>query len=239
MKKKLEAELISIAHRILKLKGKEDINKMYDEVKLLQEKLAVLKFAEENFEDQMPTIGSDSSFFGMLDKAFNNTITDTIEVDNKVYVNMDEKPHNTVAEPGIETIKDIVSQMPHEAQRVDELINQPTQYKNDVEDIAGDYQTIPVFEPITHQEPQKKSLNDKLKSGELHIDLNDKLAFIKHLFNGKTEEYERVTSQLNTFNTLGEAQHFIHNIVKPDYNNWEDKDTYVERLLIILEKRFS
>ena len=45
MKKKLESELISIAHRILKLTGKEDIKRMHEEVALLYEKLTVLKFA--------------------------------------------------------------------------------------------------------------------------------------------------------------------------------------------------
>ena len=44
MKKKLEADLISIAHRVLKLKGKEDINKLHTEVSELYEKLTVLKF---------------------------------------------------------------------------------------------------------------------------------------------------------------------------------------------------
>ena len=46
MKKKLEADLISIAHRILKLKGQEDVNKLYAEVSELYEKLTVLKFAQ-------------------------------------------------------------------------------------------------------------------------------------------------------------------------------------------------
>ena len=90
MKKKLESDLISIAHRILKLKGKEDVLKMHAEVSALYEKLTVLKFAHENFEDDMPTIGSDSSFFGMLDKAFNNTVSDNIEVEDRIYVNLDE-----------------------------------------------------------------------------------------------------------------------------------------------------
>jgi len=80
MKRKLESELMSIAHRILKLKGKEDILKMHVEVAELYEKLSVLKFAQENFEDDMPTIGIDSSFFGMLDTAFNNKVSDNIEV---------------------------------------------------------------------------------------------------------------------------------------------------------------
>jgi hypothetical protein len=57
MKKKLEADLISIAHRILKLKNKSDINQLYLETQKLYEKLAVLKFVEENFETAKPTIG--------------------------------------------------------------------------------------------------------------------------------------------------------------------------------------
>lgn len=57
MKKKLEADLISIAHRILKLKNKSDINQLYLETQRLYEKLAVLKFVEENFDAAKPTIG--------------------------------------------------------------------------------------------------------------------------------------------------------------------------------------
>lgn len=57
MKKKLEADLISIAHRILKLKNKSDINQLYLETQKLYEKLAVLKFVEENFDAAKPTIG--------------------------------------------------------------------------------------------------------------------------------------------------------------------------------------
>ena len=61
MKKKLESDLMSIAHRILKLKGKEDVIKMHIEVQALYEKLSVLKFAHDNFEDELPTVGNDTS----------------------------------------------------------------------------------------------------------------------------------------------------------------------------------
>ena len=57
MKKKLEADLISIAHRILKLKNKSEINQLYLETQKLYEKLAVLKFIDENFDNVKPTIG--------------------------------------------------------------------------------------------------------------------------------------------------------------------------------------
>lgn len=57
MKKKLEADLISIAHRILKLRNKSELDQLYLETKALYEKLAVLKFVETHFADAKPTIG--------------------------------------------------------------------------------------------------------------------------------------------------------------------------------------
>ena len=48
MKKRLEAELISIAHRILKLKNKSEIDQLLSETRKLYETLSVLKFVEEN-----------------------------------------------------------------------------------------------------------------------------------------------------------------------------------------------
>ena len=43
MKKIIESELISIAHRILKLKDKADIDALYNESKNVFEKISVLK----------------------------------------------------------------------------------------------------------------------------------------------------------------------------------------------------
>lgn len=57
MKKKLEAELISIAHRILKLKNRAEVDQLQEETLKLYEKLSVLKFVEDNFADVKPTIG--------------------------------------------------------------------------------------------------------------------------------------------------------------------------------------
>lgn len=244
MKKKLESELISIAHRILKLKGKEDVNKLYDEVAKLYEKLTVLKFAQDNFEANIPTIGSDSSFFGMLDEAFNNKVTDTIEVEDKVYINLDDVEDDEIMEPAIETIKDIVAQMPQETQQVDDIfenaLTKPEYVKNEFQDITEDFKDIPVFEPVTKvKDDNQKSLNDKLKGNGLNIGLNDKLAFIKHLFNGKIKDYERVLSQLNTSSSFSDASHFIKNIIKPDYDDWLGKEEYEERFMEIIGDKFQ
>ena len=243
MKKKLEADLISIAHRILKLKGKEDVIKMHAEAAALYEKLSVLKFANENFEGEWPTIGSDSSFFGMLDTAFNNKVSDNIEIEDKIYVNLDEKEDDQIYEPVMEKIKDMVAQMPQESQQVDEIVETAViepETKEHIEDIAAGFEELPEFEPLSEaKERQRKSLNEQLKNGGLNIGLNDKIAFIKHLFDGKNEDYERVVSQIKTMNSYDDVLKLINTMVKPDYNNWSGKEEYEGRFMAIIERKFQ
>ncbi|WP_024768411.1 hypothetical protein [Aquimarina macrocephali] len=57
MKKKLEAELISIAHRILQLKDKTTLSQLQEEARELYEKLTILNFSESHFTGPQPTIG--------------------------------------------------------------------------------------------------------------------------------------------------------------------------------------
>jgi len=244
MKKKLESELISIAHRILKLSGKEEVALLHKEVSELYEKLTVLKFAQENFEDDMPTIGTDTSFFEMLDTAFNNKVSDVVEVEDKEYVNVDEVVDDGIMEHITEKIKDIVAQMPQETHKVDEIINEvvntPKKQSANIEDIAVGYDELPVFDPVdTNLQDKPKSLNDKLKSNAISIGLNDKIAFVKHLFNGSNEDYERVLSQLSTFENFQEASDLVQNIVKPDYNNWEGKEEFEERFMEIIQSKYN
>ncbi|HZH70389.1 MAG TPA: hypothetical protein VFD80_08070, partial [Flavobacteriaceae bacterium] len=87
-------------------------------------------------------------------------------------------------------------------------------------------------------ETKVKSLNDVVNKG-LNVGLNDRLAFIKHLFDGQIEDYTRVLSQINTLESYEEAQSFLNAQVKPDYNHWENKEVYAERFMNIIEKRFN
>lgn len=247
MKKKLESELISIAHRILQLKGKGDVIKMHAEASLLYEKLSVLKFAYENFEGDIPSIGSNSSFFGMLDTAFNNKVSDNIEIEDKIYINLDEVEDDDIMEPVMTKIKDMVSHMPDETEETDDNVFEKSipkklYHKEDLEEITAGFESIPVFEPKSttlSKEATKKSLNDSLKHGSINIGLNDKIAFIKHLFDGNSEDYDRVLSQINTTHSYIEASKLIKNLVKPDYNNWKGKEEYEDRLMEIIQRKFD
>ncbi|MFV0249005.1 MAG: hypothetical protein ACK5H1_08630 [Tenacibaculum sp.] len=83
----------------------------------------------------------------------------------------------------------------------------------------------------------KKSLNDYFQNS-IQIGLNDRIAFVEHLFNGKLSDYKRVVSQLNSYKTAIEAKKFIENYVEPDYN-WNNKEEYVTRLFEIIDRRFA
>jgi len=84
----------------------------------------------------------------------------------------------------------------------------------------------------------RAKIDDGLKKG-INIGLNERLAYIKHLFGGDTADYNRVLSQLNTFTSLEEASKFIDLVVKPDYNNWQGKEAYEERFRAHIENKFG
>jgi hypothetical protein len=243
MKKKLESELISIAHRVLKLTGKEDLEKMQSEVALLYQKITILKFIENNQDVQATdAVGMDTSFFDSLDDAFNNKVTDSVEVADKTFVNIDSEEGDALMEPAIEKIKDIVAQMPEETVEVDAIIdaiNEPTEtIVHDLNELSPTYAQLPIFDAI-EPETTQASLNDQLKNQGFQIGLNDRLAFVKNLFENKNEDYERVMSQLNTLDSFEEATSLLNSIIKPDYNNWEGQEDIEVRFLEIIEKKFN
>ena len=111
---------------------------------------------------------------------------------------------------------------------------------DDFRKIGVDYDNLPDFEPLNNRQSEQRprSVNDRLKSG-ISIGLNDRLAYIKHLFAGNAADYNRVISQLNTFSDFDEAYKFIQLVVKPDYNNWEGKEQYEDRFVEIIANKFQ
>ena len=341
MKKRLEADLISIAHKILQLKNKSDINQLYLETQKLYEKLSVLRFVEEHFGEAKPTIGQAEIVEKMKQFFENNAVPDFTPPKTKTKIVseevVEEEIVELVAEEELEeelveeTVELVAEEIPEiEAKEVPEEegeieaflseevaemgleedleeeelesteeileITEPIESKVpdfklsfeldeekekeeskpteavqiSFEDILGgnyndtffvkvdqseDTPTnaaieIPIeinspekivdtnaIEPIGKAELKSISLNDKFSKG-INIDLNDRIAFVKHLFGNSDEDYNRVLNQLITFNSFYETRDFIEDMVKPDYNNWEGKDDYEERFMDIIEKKF-
>ena len=299
MKKRLEADLISIAHRILQLKNKSDINQLYLETQKLYEKLALLRFVDEHFGDSKPTIGQ-AAIEQKIEAAFEAIENETpvaISIEEITIPAIEETPELILEEEEQEEITEMEEPIFEESEDLetidededeDEEIEAPfipafelekeeelieeTQKQEAVqisfeELIGGDFSedlfvkvesnafetpinqepeevmetpsiTLDEIElPEEVEEPKSVTLNEKLAKG-ISIDLNDRIAFTKHLFGNDPEDYNRVLNQLITFDTFYETRDFIRDMVKPDYNNWEGKEEYEERFMEIIEKKF-
>jgi len=307
MKKKLEADLMSIAHRVLQMKNKSDINQLCIETRKLYEKLAILQFVEEHFEGAKPTIGQ-AEIVEKMKQFFEEThlsevmptmiqdeivieeeiieeeivtyevVVDVIEeeiheveethkveeVEEKKVTPPDFKLNDIGFQPAFEldkeeveeeeekSVEDTEPSKPKEAQisfldllgndysepmfvKVDQSEEKPSAMSFDIDEDNDS----PEEEPISKNSEQKSvSLNDKFSKG-INIGLNDRIAFVKHLFGNSDEDYNRVLNQLITYDNFDEAQDFIEDMVKPDYNSWEGKEDYAQRFIEIIEKKFA
>ena len=259
MKKKIAADLTSLAHRILQMKNKENILELQSVAKELYEKLTILSFTEKHFGDVQPTAGT-AQVQEKLEQAYNAAQVDVESVTQEVeqvmetakstadetfsnpdlsnlFVPAEDDLREEIELPGISTISKMVDEFPEEEIAID--FPKSTYEKNDMEDLTAGYENMPEFErKVNNQSDKPQSINDRMKAG-LKIGMNDRLGFIKHLFNGSDQDYNRVLSQLNTMESKIDAQNFIFSMVKPDYNNWDGKETYEERFMQIVESRFE
>ena len=324
MKKRLEAELISIAHRILKLKNKSEIDQLYKETQKLYETLSVLKFYHENFESVKSDVAED-----VLEEKLeqsNQTIEpepaaeikeEVVEPVTEIEAKVEEtQPEETQAKTEEEVADEpeseeevVVSEEPEQTVEEDLEEEQPLE-ESTSEDEEKEKEETPEEEIVTEQKPSFEPIfgleedgdekeeeiapdektDEKLEdhigkyadpvfvktnevtlfpteipaetreeikaaipqvetlktaavsdamSKSIAIGLNDRIGFVQHLFNDSNEDFNRVISQLNTFDTFEEAKNFINEMVIPDYNYWVGEEEYIERFMAIVEKKFQ
>ena len=95
-------------------------------------------------------------------------------------------------------------------------------------------------ELVVKEEIKEEPKAEPVATGKpIVLGLNDKIAFEKNLFAGNGDDLQRVLSQLNTFTNWEEAKSFVLDFVKPDYNNWENKEEFEVRFLEIVENKFK
>lgn len=226
MKRKLREELIKLSTDIITSREDKELTELYDIAKELYEKLAVLKFIDEKLKDVEVDV-SKNVVASRFEKMANAVMSGNTAVP-------ENNPHEEdIITPGMETIKGMVSEMPTEAIEYifSDFIPKGEVMKNDKELLSP--------EPTGENTAAKaKSLNDALTK-KLNIGLNDRLAFVKHLFDDNMDDYNRVISQLNTIDTEERSIAFINNMVKPEYNNWTGKEEYEGRLISLITRKFS
>ncbi len=322
MKKIIESDLISIAHRILKLKDKSEIASLLKETEELHNKLLLLQFYEDNkyrldpliteeklieepdqteTKEKTPKEDEASSVFlteekkddvvtfeeelitpielnvteaAAIDEAIaeeNNEVdleettetlvddtveserapaTDTIEFTpsieetQKTIEEIDEEIEEIEGKDPVEDAKEAVERATIEIDPVfslphTELFSKETDKEEDFKAPQHFVSTQSVEKPAENyrQIPLNKSINDAF-ANKISIGLNDRIAFEKNLFNGNSDDLNRVISQLNTIESYEEAKDFIDDLVKPEFNNWNGKEDYETRFMALVEKRF-
>ena len=88
------------------------------------------------------------------------------------------------------------------------------------------------------QSGTSKSLNDRFAQKVLKFGLNDRIGFVKALFEGNQEDFNRVVSQLNTLSSLDEATAFIETYVAPEYK-WDQQEEMAERFMTAVATKFN
>ena len=268
MKKQLQSQIKSLAEQILSESDGKDTKKMKETARRLYEKLTVLDYLEvqilgqEEGSNEEGSLDSKSyrennwfkepepvpqpedreALIEPVMEKIKDIVAQMPEESQKVDALLEEVlPRREYQKNDLEEFASNFQEMPV-FERKEETATSVKVEKNVAVDI--DTKTEPEKEPEVQEKTtnndisKPKSLNDSLTRG-INIGLNDRLAFIKHLFDGKTEDYTRVLSQINTQPTFQEAEDFIKGKVKPSYNYWLNKDEYTKRFMKIIEKNYQ
>ena len=238
MHKKLEAELVSIAHSILQMKNRDDITALHKKAQKLQEQLAVSMFVDDYLETTPNAKESREELIEKIEKVVDKpvevvAIVEEVNVEQKIVALEDEE---VVEEEKTEVILNLVPEK--EVVEVKEIKKQLS-FEEELKGTVSVDVTADLFQKSeTKTKPKTKaSLNDTLNQENIQVGLNDRIAFVKHLFNHSQADFNRVLSQLNSFKTEKEAHNFIKKMVKPDYD-WSGKEEYEERFLDLVERKF-
>src|SRR5210317_225421 len=208
MTEKIKAALVEWAEMVLKNQAHWDMDDIHKAIQKLYEISIFQKFLTEE---------SSNSERWKRHQAELSAVLDTLTGPR---INFTEKKEDLEVPPMMETIKNMVTEMP-----------EPENYERLFETVEETPTFVPKANETIEKQPEmkvsqteeRKNLNDQFAK-ILSIDLNDRLAVIKHLFEGDTKNYERVLAQVVTFDSWSEVSHFIEVQVQTEYNNWEGKE---------------
>jgi len=239
MHKKLEADLVSLAHSILQMKNRSEAYALKNKAREIYEKLAVLTFVEDYMATTPDLNISKAELLDKMDSALKNEEWKKPEETNVEPDLVENSDSNTDELENKEDDEDIfVPKFDSVKIDIESLKSNQISLKEEFRDAISADKTSTLFDEVENKSSEKRTLNDKLVKNIIQVGLNDRIAFVNNLFNFNQEDFNRVLSQLNSFKTEIEAIDFINNKVKPDYD-WRGKEEYQERLIVLIERKFS
>ncbi|WP_235318254.1 hypothetical protein [Polaribacter sp. Hel1_85] len=240
------------------MKNKADVFALKEKSQEIYEKLSLLAFVEEYVNttpnEKITKEEFISKIEGALEKRDSNEdneeiknevekvihqleeVDDIIQVEQKEEVKLETEIEEILEQPFDELVEIMHSEKKPEVEIINDVLKVEENKILSLEEELKD--TISVDEMATLFDiPAPKSLNDRLATN-IQIGLNDRIAFVKNLFDGSQEDFNRVVSQLNTYATEKEAKKFINKMVKPDYD-WSQQEELEARFVEIVERKFA
>ena len=270
MHKKLEADLMSLAHSILQMKNRDDVFALEEKAKVISSKLSMLAFVETYINTTPNLKETKEELIDSVEKAFETKELQTVVEDIVEVVEAHEVPEQVPIDVQVE--KEVLDQdqklapgeididLSIEAEK-NPLIEQPFDALEETLFALEALEETPEAQAADNQEIKMHTLEEELKdtipvdvmanlfemahpvslndalTKNIQIGLNDRIAFVKNLFDGSQEDFNRVVSQLNSFKTEKEAFKFINKMVKPDYN-WSEQEALETRFMEIIQRKF-
>ncbi len=164
----------------------------------------------------------------------------------------DEKPIAHTAEETSEPQHKNEETLQEEIEEAIENIEESTE--ENIEENESEYPTekkikLAKIKPLSHIEPlfneetleeitkQKAEQHQNKKARrEFALDLNDRIAFSKHLFGGSQVELNEVVKKLNSFEDIDSAKEFLSDMYYE--KNWDKVDEIAQRLWYLVEDKF-
>lgn len=224
MTEKIKTALVQWATNIIKDQSNWDDEKTHDAIQKIYE----LSIFQKMLIDQEEI---DQSLWERHQKKLDEVINSLTEDTNKEKT----KDEDMEVAPMMETIKNMVTEMPEPEtyEKLFESVGTPPTFMSKKNDSIRN--KLDTEKDISND---KKNINDQF-SKKLSVDNNERLAFIKHLFDGDRNNYERVLNQTLTLGSWSEVSNLISSKVKIEYNNWKGKEDIADRFLTVLQKSFK
>ena len=206
MDKQAKEKLMEIAHQIIK--GDLPLYDLKNKARDLYENLCVLSYINsvETVEKAVP----------QFEKSLYNS-TKTIQ-------NQDTNFQKKSKESLRETIPlDVMVDVFENAAPTDKTLNKKQRFLSRKEPLKNTFKTF-------EKNWQKQTLNP------LNIGLNDRIAFVKFLFEGNQELYQKSISDLNNLQTKEKSLEYLRHLSKQ--MEWDNKKEITNRFKTLIKSRF-
>ena len=218
----LQQKLVELAQSIVDTSEDLEISLIIEKIQELHKWAVVYEFISQQKDDSQNW------------QKHLQELSETLNLSNTA-IPESEEPHEVA--PLIETIKNMIPEMPEDPPSIPGLLEDvpsPPVF------VKKESQQEPTQEtpPTLSDTSPKPNLNDKYHN-KTGFGLNDRLAFINHLFQGNATDFNRVVSQISTLDDWTAVESYLNDYIQPEYPHWTEKPELVERFIDHLKKNFT